>query len=408
VHAVEHRGQEDQEANVLMRRRAGLEQVRAVESRPVGGNGHGPIAVLARAVDPGERLLVHDRLEPVPERDLLEGRHHQLVVVDGDVGLLEERRHLELRRRDLVVPRRDRDAELVELMLHLGDARLHALRNSTEVVILELLPARRRRADQRAAGHDEIRAHREMAAVDDEVLLLGPERRVDAVHAGVAEQLEQRDRAIGQHVGAAEQRRHLVECDAVVPDEHGWDAERARPSRLEDEHRAGGVPRRVATGLPGGAEAAGGEARSVRLALDQLRAAEALDGLPVLEGEKGVVLLGRESRLRLEPVTEMGHAVRDRPLLDGLGHRWSHFDVELLPHADGIHELGVDVARQPVAHLARAEGVDPEVLRGRRVPVGLGDRLGDPNAASGDLFEGREPAVAVERGRGHEGGSSRK
>ena len=94
---------------------------------------------------------------------LAQRRHHELVVVDGDVGLLEDRRHLELARRDFVVPRHDRHAELVELVLHFGDARLDALRDAAEVVVLELLAPRRRRADERAAGHHEVGAQREDA-----------------------------------------------------------------------------------------------------------------------------------------------------------------------------------------------------------------------------------------------------
>ena len=99
--------------------------------------------------------------------------------------------------------------------------------NAAEVVVLELLAARRRRADERAAGHHEVGAQREVRAVDEEVLLLGAERREDAMHALVAEQLEQLDRLRGEHVGAAEQRRHLVERFAVVADEHRRDAQRA-------------------------------------------------------------------------------------------------------------------------------------------------------------------------------------
>ena len=36
------------------------------------------------------------RLQAVAQRDLAQHGHHQLVVVDGDVGVLEDRRHLEL------------------------------------------------------------------------------------------------------------------------------------------------------------------------------------------------------------------------------------------------------------------------------------------------------------------------
>ena len=52
--------------------------------------------------------------------------------------------------------RDDRHPELVQLVLDLGDARLNALRNAAEVVILELLPTRRRGADERTTGHNEV------------------------------------------------------------------------------------------------------------------------------------------------------------------------------------------------------------------------------------------------------------
>jgi hypothetical protein len=127
VHRLQHGGEEDEEAHVLVRRLPRLEQVEAVDLGVVGGDRHRPVAVLARAVDAGERLLVQHGLQPVAERDLAQRRHHELVVVGGEVGLGEARRHLELARRHLVVPRDDRHAELVELVLDLGDARLDAL-----------------------------------------------------------------------------------------------------------------------------------------------------------------------------------------------------------------------------------------------------------------------------------------
>jgi hypothetical protein len=88
----------------------------------------------------------------------------------------------------------------------------------------------------------------------------------------------------------------------------------------------------VAAGLPGGAQARRGEARRVGLALDELRGRERLHRLPVLvEREEGVVLLGREAGLGLEPVGEVRHPVRHRPFLDRLRHHRRDLHVELLP-----------------------------------------------------------------------------
>ena len=83
----------------------GLEQVVA------GVGAHRPVVVLARAVDAGERLLVQQADEAVAAGDVLHDLHRQLLVVGADVRVLEDRRELVLRRRDLVVARLDRHAE---------------------------------------------------------------------------------------------------------------------------------------------------------------------------------------------------------------------------------------------------------------------------------------------------------
>src|SRR5215467_4767159 len=108
-----------------------------------------------------------------------------------------------------------------------------------------------------------------MRAVDEEILLLRSKRRVDAVDALIAEQLEQLDRFLGERVGATQERRHFVERLAVVAHEDAWDAQRLDAGPLGDEHRARGIPRRVAARLPRRAESAAREARGVGLALNQ-------------------------------------------------------------------------------------------------------------------------------------------
>src|SRR6476646_3735972 len=226
MHRLEDRGEEDQEANILMRRLPGLEQVVTIELRVVGRHGHRPVAVLARSVDAGKRLLVQQRLQVMPQRDTTQRRHNELVVIDGNVGLFEARCHLELAWRHFIVPRHDRNAELVQLVLDLGDTRLNALWYAAEVVILELLAPRRGSADERAAGHDEIRSQGEVTSINQEILLLGSKRGINAVHTLVAKHLEERDGPIAERVGAPKQRRQLVKRLAVITDEDGWNTKR--------------------------------------------------------------------------------------------------------------------------------------------------------------------------------------
>src|SRR5437016_91152 len=74
-----------------------------VQEVGAGVGGHGPVTVLAAAVDPREGLLVQDALEAEARGDALESLHDQHLVVAGDVGGLEDRGQLELAGGDLVV-----------------------------------------------------------------------------------------------------------------------------------------------------------------------------------------------------------------------------------------------------------------------------------------------------------------
>src|SRR4029078_1461057 len=95
--------------------------------------------------------------------------------------------------RDLVVPGLEGNAELVTLGLDVVHEREDAGPNRAEVVVLHLLALRGLRAEERAARRDEVGALQVEVPVDQEVLLLGADRRVDAVDL-LAEDLEEADR----------------------------------------------------------------------------------------------------------------------------------------------------------------------------------------------------------------------
>ena len=107
---------------------------------------HAPVQVLAGAVDAGERLLVQQAGEAELRRHPPQHLHRHHLVIGGDVGVLEDRRDFVLARRDLVVARLDRDADLVELALDFHHEREHAIGDGAEVVVLHLLALRAARA----------------------------------------------------------------------------------------------------------------------------------------------------------------------------------------------------------------------------------------------------------------------
>ena len=176
-----------------------------------------------------------------------------------------------------------------------------------------------------------------------------------------------------------------------------------------DEHRAGRIPRGVATRFPRRAQPARWEARRIRLALNQLRRRERLHRMLVLvERQESIVLLGGESGLGLKPVREVRHPPGNRPFLDDLRDDGRDLEVELFPEANGRDQLLVDVGGQLVAHLPRAEGVAAEVGRGRQMgSVGVRGpvrRGGGTCGTSRDLL--KDSAARAGDVRGHEGGRS--
>ena len=145
-------------------------------------------------------------------------------------------------------------AERPQLVVELLHELVHRRADSAEVVLFQLLALAGRIAEQRAAAHDEVLALGVVLFRDQEIFLLGTHRGNDAL-VRLAEQREHAVRLLFHHVHGAEERRLLVERLARVAAEGCGDAQHL----VFDEGVAGGVPRGVAAGLEGGAQAAGGE-----------------------------------------------------------------------------------------------------------------------------------------------------
>jgi hypothetical protein len=360
IHRADHRAEEGEELHVRVRVVARVEQVHARVGR------QRPVVVLARAVDAREGLLMHQAREAMALGGLLEHAHGDHLMVDRDIGVLECRRELELAGGDLVVARLDGHAELEQPLLDLGHVAEHALRDRAEVVVLELLPLRCGRADERAAADEEVGPRRRELAVDEEVLLLDAERRDDLVRALVrAEDAQDAHRLLRHGLDRAEKRSLLVEGLARVAHEHGGDAQRRLVARAVDERRARRVPGGVAARLVGVADAAVREARRIGLALDQLRAAELLDGAAIRSHrEKRIVLLRGRARERLEPVAVVGGAVLERPVLHCAGDRVRDLRVERRPRVDRALQVHEHIGRKPLEHHIASEDERSEGVRG--------------------------------------------
>jgi hypothetical protein len=402
VDAEHGRGEESQEARVLRRVPGRLEQVVA----RVGL--HRPVDVLARAIDASEGLLVQQAGEAVALGHPAQQLHHQLVVVGGHVRLAVEHRDLELAGGDLVVAGLGRHADLVELVLKLVHKSLDPARDRAEVVVLEHLALRRRGAEHRAAGDDEVGAQGDQGAVDQEVLLLGAGGHNDALDVVFAQIVAEGGGLLADRAHRAQQRGLLVQRGAGIRDEDAGNAERGAALALHDEHGRGGVPGGVAAGLKGRPHAAAGEGAGVGLGLDELAAAELGDGALVVEGQERVVFLGRRAGHRLEPVAEVGHTPGLAPVVDHRGDAGGQIAVEAGALGDGALKTPEDVAGQVLSHLLDPKDIGAEQLAHRdraTLPV-EGARVGADSALRGRL-DGLESGEAWRHRAGLQHGRDR-
>ena len=331
------------------------------------------LTCLPEPLTPANGFSCSRHARPVLGRHAAQRFHRHHLVVGRHVGVLEHRRELVLARRHLVVPRLHRHADLVELGLDFGHAGQHPRRDGAEILVFHLLALRRRGAEERPAGVDEIGPGEVEVAIDQEVLLLGPAGREHALGGG-AEQLQHPHRFLGHRFHRAQQRRLLVERLSGPADERGRDHQRDAVAVVEQPRRAGRIPGGVAARLEGGAHAARREAGRIGLALDQFLAAELCDGGAVAgRRQERVVLFGRDAGQRLEPVRVVRRVVLDRPLLQRRRHRIGRGRVERLAPRDRRAQRPVGRLRQAVlldlvAEHQTAEGVGGLDGRGGRHP----------------------------------------
>src|SRR5579864_7635185 len=365
VRRAQHGHAKDQELDVVVRRVSRTEEVVPQVVR------HAPVHVLAAAVDAAKRLFVGEARQAVAGRRAPQQFHRHHLMVGRDVGALENRREFVLAGRDFVVTRLDRHADLIEFGLDVLHESQHALRNRAEVLVLEFLALRGLRAEQRAAGVDEVGPREEEVSIDEEVLLLGSAGRVHARRRR-AEQLQDAHGLLRQRLDRAQERRLRVERMSGPAQERRRDDEGRAVLSDQQPWRARGIPGRVAAGFERRPHAARRKTRRVRLALDELLAAELRDRSSFGGGhDERVVLFGRDPGQGMEPVRVVRRAMLDRPVLHGRRDDVGDRRVERRPLIDGAPQGAIGVTRQAPALDVVAKGERAENLRSSK-PGGAG------------------------------------
>ena len=277
---------------------------------------------------------------------VLHDLHGELVVVHGNVGLAEHRSALMLAGGHLVVLGLGVDAQLPQLLVQIRHEGLDAGTNGAEIVVFHLLTFGRIGAEEGASGEDQIGTLGVVLGVHQEVLLLHADGGYHALGL-LAEELEHPAGLVADGVHGAQQRGLLIQHLAGVAAKRGGDIE----GIVLNKGIAGGVPGRVSSGLEGGAQAAGGEAGGVGLALHQLLAGKLHDDAAAIRGGKEAVVLFRvDSRHGLEPVGEMGGALLNGPILHGVGHHAGHMGRQSSAFRHGFLQRLINALGQVGAH----------------------------------------------------------
>ncbi len=269
VHSRNRRHQEGQKHLVLPLVLARLEQVDARV------RDEGPVVMFAAAVDPVEGLLMQEAHKPVPVGHLAHHLHDELVVVGGDIGRGVDRGQLILCGSDLVVLGLGRNPKHPQLLVEFGHIFGHPLAHAGVILILQLLPLGGGRAEERAAGVNQVLAPLDKALVHQEILLFAAHAGHHLVDVLMAQKLHHPGALPADGLHGAQQRRFLVQRLPREGAEGCGDAKGAHPGAgVPQEGRARAVPGGIAAGLEGGAQAAAGEAGGVSLPLDQQLAVE--------------------------------------------------------------------------------------------------------------------------------------
>ncbi len=302
---------------------------------------------------------------------LPEHRHDELVVVAGEVARLEGGSDFVLAGGHFVVARLHRYAQAVELAFHIGHEAEHAARNDAVVLVFEFLPLGRTRAEEGAACDEQVGPCGNEGAVDEEIFLFKAAVGHDG-HGGIhAEQTQHAGGLLVQSLVGTQNGRLFVEGDARPGKEHRGDAQHHARGAFHEVGGAGHVPRGIAASLEGGAKPAGGEARTVGLALHEGAAAELGQRSALAVGiEEAVVLFRGKAGQRIEDMGVMVRAAFHGPGFHGVGHHVGHGGVEATAEVDGgaqgfVHGLG-----QVTPHGLVVEDVAAVIFRGIGVAFG--------------------------------------
>ena len=193
-------------------------------------------------------------------------------MIDGEVGLLEDRSKLKLVGGNLIVTCLARNTEFEGTNLKILHEGLYTIGDSSEIVVFHLLVLGRVVTHQGAACQEEVGTCRIQALVNEEVLLLPTEVALHLLNV-IVEILAHVGGSYVNGMESAKQRSLIVECLTSIRDKDGGDTE----CIVDDEHWRCRIPGRITAGLESVTDTTRWERRSVGLLLNEQFAAEFLN-----------------------------------------------------------------------------------------------------------------------------------
>jgi hypothetical protein len=218
--------------------------------------------VLARSVDSGKRFFVKEQPEMMLGRYPVHQRHNQQVLIDGEVGLTENRRQLKLIGCHLVVPGLQRNAIFICFKLHLPHECCYPGRYRSKIVILQLLVLGTLVPHQCPAGEVKIGPGIIEGLVDKEVLLFPTQVGIDLFHFRVEEPANLYCSLVNSRQ-RFQQRGLVIESFTRIGDENRRDTK----GIVYNEGGRRRIPGGVSPGLKGIPDTSAGETRRIRFLL---------------------------------------------------------------------------------------------------------------------------------------------
>ena len=209
-----------------------------------------PVVVLARTVNPLERLFVQQDHKSVFAGNLVHQVHHNLILVVGQIGFTIDRSQLELVRGNLIVSGLERNAEPQAGDLKLAHELSHACRDGGEVMVLQLLVLRGIVPHQGPACNHQVSPCGVERLVNQEILLLPSQIGVHLGDLGV-KKLDYWNSCIGDGLECFFQGSLVVQSLSGVGQKDSWNAKGV----ILNEDRGCRIPGGVAPGLEGGPDA---------------------------------------------------------------------------------------------------------------------------------------------------------